>query len=214
VITKRELTKKLKQAEKERAALYRLMTPIDKKIDVKNNHIKKLKNSIVELELKEKKPLKNQIEYFLFEDGSVSDKRFAARDKFWRNRFGSKGLHTGGYYRNTKQISIMIKLTKGDKESLEDNIKQLTDILPYIKPQDKDYKVFNLFEHTLSEFGSYNLIINEERKEYVLVKTVYSSDRDRTNFKDLKSALEYIQTNHYYDSLEEEDIQKEYDDEY
>ena len=119
------------------------------------------------------------------------------RDKFWKNYCGNLGLYKSGYYAATNQINLSVKLTYGNQKSLDNHFKQITELLPHIKSQDDGYKHFDIFEHTLSRGCSYKLLINE--KEYIISAGCWSKEK----FKDLKSALEYIQTNHWYDGKEE-----------
>jgi hypothetical protein len=198
--TKEELLTKLNDAQQERQALFDQRDPIDKKLKSNYDALEELKNEIAKLELVEPKTFEQQVEYFLFEDGSVSGERYKARDNFWRDQFGPMGLYVSGYNNETQQSAFSIKLTRGADESLQNHISQLAMLLPYIKIGSDGYKLFNIFEHTLSLHGSYYFLVNERDNEYVIKR----GSNVEKKFNNPLDALKYIQINHYYD--DEEDL--------
>jgi len=200
-MTKDQLIKELEAASLEREKLFKKREPIDVKIKSNYELIDRLKDKITALEVKEPKSLEEKIEYFLFEDGNVSSTRYKERDKFWNDFCGNLGLNHSGYYPFTKQIRLQVKLTYGSEESLKLHKDQIIKLLPFIKVDKDDYKVFGIFEHTLSRYCSYHFLVNEDKNEYT-VKTHYGEE---VNFPSLKVALKYIQKHHYYDGKDTEE---------
>lgn len=120
--------------------------------------------------------------------------------KFFKNEL--IGLSTGGYFPFSQQKSIQITLIKGIHCNLEDTYKSLNDILHVIKPfNDKGDKLFSLFEHTLSEFCSYNIKLSHDN----LWSLVDGRERTLKSFDSLLDTLKYCQTHHYYKSSLPED---------
>ena len=113
-------------------------------------------------------------------------------------------LMSGGFFFELSQIQVRIALVKNDEKSLPATLKGLNKILKYIKPFN-GYKRIDIFEHSLSKNGCWNLLINEEKSEYIIQLTRYGNESIEHKFEDLKSALEKIQKTYYYEDAEEED---------
>lgn len=114
----------------------------------------------------------------------------------------------GGYYPEINQSVVQIKLIEGSQESLEKTYKGLLEILPFIKVHPKyNRKVIDIFENSLSQYGCYDLHVNEEENKYELAFTY----RDPKEFPSLMDALKYIQKNHWYKKLKKDD-EEEYND--
>jgi len=195
-VTKDQLLKELETAEQERKNLFKQMKPIENKLNINNKTIDDINEKITEIELKEPRTEKERIEYFLDASSNDSSKKYNERDKFFKELFGNSGFYFSGvYHQKTPQYLLSIKLTKGNKESLQNHIEQITKLLPSIKENEDGYKVFGIFEHTLSRHTSYELHINETNNEYILSEGRWREQK----FNDLETALKYIQKNHYYD---------------
>ena len=73
-------------------------------------------------------------------------------------------------------------LYKGAEDNLEQTYESLNVILPFIKPiSDEGDRRFKLFEHTLSEWGVYDLRLSKEGV-WTLNKTAYGRERVEKNF--------------------------------
>lgn len=144
-------------------------------------------------------------EELLHEDGSGLSIKRKAVEKVLR-RFGDygKGLGVSGYFPETEQTALRIAMHRGDKENLEQTYKGLTYLLPYIEPLSDGYAHIGIFETTLSERGSYSILIGKE--EIIIQERSWGSDRDMNTFSDLFEALKYVQERLWYvDPKQEED---------
>lgn len=108
-----------------------------------------------------------------------------------------------GYRHSTMQRAIQISLYKYAPDSvskLEKTFNGLQKILPYIKPVD-GWKIIDILESTLSQYGSYSLYVGEKVCE--LRKCTYGSERVIFKSKSLREVLEYIRKDHPYDIPED-----------
>lgn len=133
-----------------------------------------------------------EIQYFLFEDGDVSGKRFKERTKFWQRT----SLWPSGYFPCTEQINLRLKLIKNSKESLRSTLDSLDRVLPLIKPHPDGKKRFGVFEHTLAEFGSYYIEISEYCYDLVVYR--WRRKSKVASFQNLGDLVKYVQEHHYY----------------
>jgi len=134
-----------------------------------------------------------KIEYFLFDDGSVSGLRYKERSKFWR----SMGLWEGGYFPELHQVALKLMMYKGNKDNLDQTINSISDILPFLKEY-QGIKQLGVFEHTLSENGRFIVEISASSYELVLYR--YHRRSVIKAFDDLRSLVEYVQEYHYYEN--------------
>ena len=141
---------------------------------------------------------KEEIEYYLFEDGTVSGSRYAGREKYWENL----GLSRSGYYPDISQVHLGVKLIKGCEKSFEKTMETLQMILPHLKKNSEGNKTLGVFEHTLSEYGSYTIEVNG--LGFFLNVWVYGTKRPVESFKSLGELVKYVQEHHYYDEIGEE----------
>lgn len=154
-----------------------------------------------EAKLEEDMTLAKKVEWLLFEDGSSSDMK---RYNECRNFFQEMGLLVGGYYPFSEQRAIEIMLYKGVQDNLDKTFEAISLVLPFIKPiNDKGERRFKLFEHTLSEWGIYDLRFDKVGT-WTLNKTTYGRKNVEETFENLYDALKYCQKHHYYESSEEE----------
>lgn len=78
-------------------------------------------------------------------------------------------------------------------------------VFPRIKPTagrrtpDEKYKCIKIFEHTLSEFGVFNLV--KKSNAYVIEKMTYGRTEDHKSFSTLYDALVYIREKLYYPEI-------------
>jgi hypothetical protein len=195
----------MKDFEKEIASLLTEQAPLITQRDNLTAQIvnigKEIEKLREELELAQiRQPMKpeEEIEYFLFEDGLVSGERYKAREKFWND----KGLWHSGYYPETSQIRLEVMLYKGVNDNLEKVFTTLEKVLPYIKVHN-GVKQLGVFEHSLSENGSYAIEITDESFDLVVHR--YGRKSAVKSFDNLLSLLQYVQKHHYYESSEDED---------
>lgn len=112
---------------------------------------------------------------------------------------------SSGYYPNTNQGAVKIKISTEKPDSLIKNLLGIRTLLPHIIPMPaKDYTghserlkgfaVFGIFEHTAGEGGSVQLCLKPDLSE---IKLCYRNDEKK--FPSLEEAMLYIQQNHWYD---------------
>ena len=181
-----ELVGKRKKLCKDRDSLNTKITKLSKEIESCREIIEKSQMEV---------PMtpEQELEYFLFEDGNVSGERYKAREIYWRG----KAVRNSGYYRATQQVSLQLMMYKGENDNLEQTIEVLDRVLPMLKSHE-GVKRLSVFEHTLSEDGSYVVEITEDTFNLVVhrwgrksvVKTVDT----------LRELVQYIQQHHYYES--------------
>lgn len=107
-------------------------------------------------------------------------------------------LWAGGQFVENNQRVISLKFDRNDQTQVAKAVKVLTKIIPACKPLNVDGKktiIFEIFEHTLSEFGAYSLHLDVENNLKPSLVHRYSRP---VQFDTLKSALAYIQQTHYY----------------
>lgn len=195
----------MKDFEKEIASLLAKQAPLIAQRDnlttqIVNigKEIEKLREELELVQMKQPMTPEEEIEYFLFEDGCVSGERYKAREKFWND----KGLWHSGYFPEISQIHLEVMLYKGVNDNLENVFTTLEKVLPYVKTQN-GVKRLGVFEHSLSENGSYTIEITDESFDLVVHR--YGRKSAVKSFDSLLSMLQYVQKHHYYESSEDED---------
>ena len=163
-----------------------------------NDKIKKTRQEQESCQMASEMTKEEKIDYFLFEDGWVDGERYDARQKFWN----SVGLHQSGYFPETEQIQLELMLYKGVGDNFEQTVAVLQEVLPFVKPL-KGVKHLKIFEHTLSEYGSYGVEISED--SFDVVVWTYGRKRTVKSFDNLRSMVQYVQQHHYYESSVDED---------
>jgi len=194
--TLQKLEEDLKAIEHQRARLFELQEPIIKELRESYDKMGVLKNEIGKLRLASSKVV--DWELLLTEDsGEAIYKRY---DKeLWK-----RGLFGGGVLTHTRQRCIKIKLVKNDELSYNKTLEAVREILPFIKPiptrRDRGYKFVDVFESTLSEFGTYYLLISETKHIYRLMLSVHMHITELKRFKSLEELVKYVQENHPYET--------------
>ena len=100
-----------------------------------------------------------------------------------------------GYRLDTKQTVIRIALIQNDIVHTQKVINALNVLIPHIIPKKDGFKYIDIFEHTLSEFKSFKLIINEQNQ--AKVSSGYSQ------WDTIEKVMFYIQKRHWYISVKE-----------
>lgn len=191
------LQSKIEALEARRQELFKMKEPIDKELQEHYKELEILRNKVSELELAKPMSNEDEIKFHLEEaDGSV---RYRAAMEYWHN----KGFWVSGYYPDTNQRALQLTLTKGDPTSFTKTVAAIKEVLPFIKQQKGGKRVFGVFEHTLSEFGVYNVL--EKNGVWSLEKTTYGRPEVLKTFPSVEEMVKYIQTRHYYDTKEGDD---------
>jgi len=167
--------------------------PLKKKVGRLYNRNTKLKDRIATIKSNQKKIDWN---WLLSHDGDTKgDVRYNFMDKTLRKI----GLGHSGYFPNTDQTCIQISLGKDNPQSLKKTMAGLKKVLPYLKPAlVNNFVLVDIFEHTLSEFGKYQLCINRDKNIYQIRKISWGHETTEKQYDNLKNALEYIQKEHWY----------------
>lgn len=177
-----------------------LQTALTKAVDKRASLIEKRD----ELEVKAMSPDEYDVSLML-EGNPRSTVRYKERERQLLKLFGGNHACGSGFGYNprTGQTAIKVGLTKGKPEVTETILKGLNFLLPHILPADKEgYKFINLFEHTLSEHGTYYLAVFDDRTE--LRQDRYHRTHKLQTFPSLKEALDYCQEHVWYDGGVEE----------
>lgn len=120
------------------------------------------------------------------------------------------GLETGSYNPETNQMVVKIALKSNDAYSLKLVHDGLNEVIPHIIPS-FGYKFIDIFEHTLSEHGSYSLRIYEkEHNQFKLMVTRWHRESVVYESDNLMDVLVYIQKHHHRDSPKEDYLDDSY----
>jgi len=123
----KDFDSKIVALETEREPLFEQRAQITEQIVKINKKIEKLRDQKEKEQMKQPMTHAQEIEYFLFEDGRVSGKRYEARSKFWR----AKALYSSGYFPDTEQVNLQLMLYKGEGDNLEQTIKSLEEVITF-----------------------------------------------------------------------------------
>ena len=195
----KDFDKEIAELEAKREPLVVERDKLTAKIVKISKKIEKLREEQELVEMKQPMAPEEEIEFFLFEDGCVSGERYKAREKFWNDM----GLWHSGYYPETSQIRLEVMLYKGVNDNLEKVFTTLEKVLPYIKTQN-GMKRLGVFEHSLSENGSYAVEITDQSFDLVVHR--YGRKSAVKSFDNLLALLQYVQKHHYYESSEDEEL--------
>lgn len=187
----KDFDKEIEKIVEQLKPLYEQQEALNKKITALQKKRKTLREDKEKAQLQTSMTKEQEIEYFLFEDGFVDGERYKARQKYWND----KGLWESGYFSEIQQVNLNLMLYKGDTANLEKTIKNVEEVLPFLKPLNGK-KRLGIFEHTLSENGNWTVEIDDESFDLVLHH--YHRRSVEKQFKTLRELIEYIQENHYY----------------
>lgn len=188
-----KLQNEIKKLEARREELFKLKEPIDEELVSAAEKIDKLKDKIDKIVL-----ASDSVDWNYLLDAETGMKSYKECEK----KLYERGLYgPGGAIKGKRCFQIM--LYKDKPKSLQKTYNGLIELLPYLDYNDfgdyKGYKFIDIFEYTLSEYGSYYCFINEERNEYILMQDKWRITNELKRFTTLMSMLEYIQENHYYE---------------
>lgn len=146
-----------------------------------NNRHRKLKKQLVETKLDENP---DDIAFLInYDYEGETSKSHTVLDNLAKQH----GLrHHGGYWVKTMQLVLKIQLNH--HQDYHETLEGIKFFLPFIKPDEDGYAHFDIFEHTLSQYGSYTLKV----KPNVLTGAIIMCNR-RVNFSGtLEAALRQI----------------------
>lgn len=195
---------KIAALEEKREPLYAERDALNDKIIKLSKQIEKLRGQKEQEQMKQPMTPAQEMEYFLFEDGSVSGERYKAREKYWRD----KGLWNSGYHPDIQQVNLQMMLYKGVQDNLEQTIRTIEEVLPLLKVHN-GVKRLDIFEHTCSENGCWSVEITDT--SYDLILHYYHRKSVNKSFDSLRALVEYVQEYHYYESSVDSDEDEEYD---
>lgn len=190
-----KINSKIAKLKKRREELFKLRKPIDKELTSSYEKIEKLKEDLDKLVLDNMEGI--DWAFLLNADNGMQSYKAFEKELGKFDLYGPNGT-----IKNKRCFQIM--LTKNSKESLDKVLKGLNILLPYLDYNDfgkgyKHYKYVDIFEHTLSQWGSWYCLIDEEKNEYLLMCDRYHRTYKEKEFSTLKDLIVYIQENHYYE---------------
>lgn len=195
---------KIAALEEKRKPMYVERDALTDKIVKLTKQIEKLRGQKEKEQMKHLMTPAQEMEYFLFEDGSVSGERYKAREKYWRD----KGLWNSGYFPELNQVNLQMMLYKGEQDNLEKTISTLEEVLPLLKVHN-GVKRLDIFEHTCSENGSWSVEITDT--SYDLILHYYHRKSVNKSFDTLRALVQYVQQYHYYESSVDSNKDEDYD---
>lgn len=195
---------KIAALEEKRKPLYAEREVLGEKINKLSKQIEKLRNEKEKEQMKQPMTPAQEMEYFLFEDGSVSGERYKAREKYWQD----KGLWHSGYFSELQQVNLQMMLYKGEQDNLELTISTLEEVIPMLKVHN-GVKRLDIFEHTCSENGSWSVEISDT--SYDLILHYYQRKSVNKSFDSLRDLVQYVQQYHYYESSVDSNEDEDYD---
>jgi hypothetical protein len=106
-------------------------------------------------------------------------------------------LRASGVWTDTGQGAIQISLLKARSEKTKAVFDGLCVVLPHIVPNDQGMRRIGIFEHTLSQHGSWFLgVLGDNGSSETLL---LCNNRENQRFTNLMAALEYCQEYHWYE---------------
>lgn len=124
-------------------------------------------------------------------------------------KYGFLAIQSGGEFLNTRQTALRVALIKGMPElTAKVHARLKNDLLPFVLMQPAsasrnqpkfDHKHIGVFEHSLSEYGSYFLAINEDLGKYEL-RVSRGSNPIQFEGKSLAELLTYVERNRFYEA--------------
>jgi hypothetical protein len=200
----------IKALETERAKLFAKIHPLQNRVVNLHDLIEPLKEQRAKLVLASMKtPDWKRIVKDLASDVTGSRELLHYAEKHLREQFG---MYHSGLWSDTHEASIHLMVARND-ESEKKNLKGLQYFATILSPHMDGFVWLRLFEHTLSEHGSYCLKVAPDLTELKLVCTVYGSEREIKTFSTAKEAVRYIRTRHWYGDHEAAgEVSDSYDD--
>lgn len=204
------------QAEFER--LESEMSPLIKQRELLNEKVKRLYQRQKQVD-----ELKSKLQYAAMQESGEADWSMLLDAGFSGDRYyneskaalkklvPSGAVGFSGYFSDTQQHALQIKLTRHDKKQIEEGAKALELLVPFYKPlkEQHGWLIFDIFEASLSEYCSYKLGYNPAtgkwycgawRSSYRYKKAhEYAAIWDNGPFDTAKEVLTVISDRYFYD---------------
>lgn len=199
----KQIQTQIDNLELQRDVLFKKREPIDKAI-TKNYELLKQKRDELG-QLKESTTGFSTLELLRYNHLKESDPLYKAQRKF----FEDNGFHAGGFLPSTKN-------KEGDcqrgfatcfyqfhpkgwtlEEQVDKIIKFFNTYSDKMLPIEDNMLFLDVFESTLSEYGTYNILINADLKTAKLIKTTYGHKEVRKQGT-FKEVMDFTAKYHYY----------------
>jgi len=192
-MTDKELQETVDKEEAIRQSIFKtIIKPAERKLKRAYNIREKAKAEIVKRKLaKIKKSKRIDWDYLLEGGHHVSAEQYKAVNDFVLGL----GLYNSGFQPETNQTCITLTFrpnTQTDEE-VKTKLTGLRKVLPHLKPLKNGYIYIDILDKDCSLHGSYHLLINEDKNEYLIKRMYYHREEDVKACKTLKEAVEYIQ---------------------
>ena len=183
------LEQQLATLESERQSIQNLIEGLREKSLALFDQIEFIKDQIAEQKLQQS--IKPDWEFLLKNNnGTVAYNEL-------KRQLAKFGMDTGYYNSETDQMVVQISLKSNDTDGLKLVHDGLNEVIPHIIPS-FGYKFIDIFEHTLSEDGSYSLRIYEkEHNQFKLMVTRWHRESLVYESDNLMDVLAYIQKHHH-----------------
>lgn len=185
------LEQRLETLHDERQSIQDLIEGLREKSLALFDQIQSIKDQIAEQKIRQ--AIKPDWEFLLKNDNGT-----VAYNELER-QLAKFGMDTGTYNPETDQMVVQISLKSNDSDGLKLVHDGLNEVIPHIIPK-FGYKFIDIFEHTLSEDGSYSLrIYEEEHNQFKLMVTRWHRESVVYESDNLMDVLAYIQKHHHRD---------------
>jgi len=193
----KDIELKIQKYSEEIEGLREDLKPIQNKIDWRYNRIRSLKNDIVDIRSGDGD---TDWEWLL----SVSDINGSEKYYLRNSKLAEIGLASSGYFPETNQACVRVILERDcSDERIDEVYEGLLKIRKYITPIKTEdgtkVKIFDIFEYTLSESGSYSLFFNVQSRYWSVVFARFGRKEKLYSHKNLKKVLDHIRKHHYYE---------------
>lgn len=159
---------------------------LQKKLNVLSHKRKTLVEDMY-LQDKETNPEKHDINFWLFEDGSVTGKRYSDRDEFVKGL----DLFHSGYYFETEQIRLQLVVMPYGKP-MEGQLQGVLAVLPYLKPLKDGFVRFDVLTNDCNYSGIVSILVDKETNLAKITLTRYSVEYDITEFDTIENTIKEL----------------------
>lgn len=200
-----QLNKEFEELSSEREVLFKQRKPIDKKLEVIYKKLERIKEEIGEAK---EKTSWNEEEFFTYDPRRDSMKLLRARERFAEQYC----VKPHGYLPDTQdnkgtcQYGFSTIFYKNEKHPKGWTLQEQIDLVKsfftkhrkFMRPlKSKNMLYLDIFESTLSEYGSWWMMISPDLKTAEIHKTTYGRDQVMKSgaFSDI---IQYVAENLYY----------------
>jgi hypothetical protein len=185
-----DLKSELSILETQRLALFKEREPIDKKIKRNYDAIKAVKAKLAKAQIEK---IGDKIDWKLLLASENLEN--SVLYKLRHQEAYKLALWAGEYWMDTRQPCLKVMMTYGDPTNLAKILAAVKMLTPFYTPHEDGFVWFGVFEHTLSEHGSYQLKVKPD-----LSAAEVHRGRYRESFGTLTEILMYIQKRHWYEA--------------